>query len=164
MNCQRHLLIVIALMILTTTQVSARLVSIPTYQELFDKSDLVVIATPITKTNDTNEEGALPNIFQQNSDGGQSEVRAIGVETSLRVCVVVKGDKGVQKVVLHHYRVKSAKAMLNGPVLVYFDPSLPNPNSYLMFLRKEQDGRYAPTGGQTDPGMKAISRVPLELK
>jgi len=40
--------------------------------------------------------------------------------------------------------------MLNGPGLVSFDAG-PVPKSYLMFLVRESDGRFAPVAQQTDP-------------
>jgi len=46
-----------------TPRSTGRLISEPSYQELLDKSDLVIIATPITKTTDTKEVSFLPNIF-----------------------------------------------------------------------------------------------------
>jgi hypothetical protein len=46
---------------------------------------------------------------------------------------------------------------------VFFDPSDPSKrNSCLLFLVREPDGRFAPTGGQTDPGYKAINPLPLD--
>jgi hypothetical protein len=137
---------------------------VPSYQELLDKSDLVIIATPITKTTDTKEESFLPNIFNQEKDGTKSKVSAVGVETTFKVCAVLKGEKRSQQVVLHHYREASTASGFNGPELVFFDPSdINRRGSYLLFLIREPDGRYAPTGGQTDPGDKTISKVPLEL-
>jgi hypothetical protein len=53
---------------------------------------------------------------------------------------------------------------MNGPSLVSFDPSdMKQRSSYLLFLIREPDGRFAPTGGQTDPGFKAVTSMPMEL-
>jgi hypothetical protein len=137
--------------------------SIPTYQELLDRSDLAVIGTPTTSTTDTNEQSFLPNIFSQDKDGKQSKVGAIGVETAFKICVVLKGEKPSQQIVLHHYRLASAEVLVNGPMLVSFELDPTRRRSYLLFLVRERDGRYAPTSGQTDPGFKGISAVPFEL-
>ena len=81
-----------------------------------------------------------------------------------KVHAVLKGEKRSQQIVLHHYREASTELAMNGPFLVSFDPSDMNQrSSYLLFLIREPDGRYSPTGGQTDPGFKAVSRIPLEL-
>jgi hypothetical protein len=151
------------------------------YSELLDMSDLVVIARPITRTGDTKEQAFLPNI--QNGDG--TKVKVIGVETSFEVEVVLKGTRTVQEFVLHHYREPSPGSAFNGPELVFFDRSStvqesvlhnyrePSPraefngpqavatsaSTWLLFLVREKDGRYAPAGGQTDPGGMAIRRL-----
>ena len=53
---------------------------------------------------------------------------------------------------------------LDGPFLVRFDPSvISKRGSYVLFLVRKPDGRFAAIGGQTDPGMKAISPIPFEL-
>ena len=99
-----------------------------TYQERFDKSDLIVIAHPATKTTDTKERTFFPDIATVNPDRTKTKDPAIGVETVF--------DMG-------------------GPQTVSFN----HPDSgraVLLFLVKESDGRYAPYGGQTDPGITAI--------
>ena len=65
---------------------------------------------------------------------------------------------------LHHYREAQIGASeLDMPSLVFFDPSVISQRScYLLFLVREPDDRFAPTGGQTDPGYKAINRLPFE--
>ncbi|MGB7763140.1 MAG: hypothetical protein WBL61_25120 [Bryobacteraceae bacterium] len=142
---------------------TARIMEVLSYRQLLDRSDLVVIATPASKTADTKEESFLPNIFSQDNDGKKSRIRSIGVETSFEVCAVLKGDTTIRQFVLHHYREAVSKwAALSGPMLVSFDPSDTSKRSYLLFLIREADGRYAPAGGQTDPGYKAISALPLE--
>jgi hypothetical protein len=135
------------------------------YQEMLAKSDLVVIATPTSKTTDTKEQAFLPGIWLQDKDGRQSKDESIGVETVFAISAVLKGDKTVKQFTLHHYRCREAKCRLalDGPSLVFFDPSdMSKRSSYLLFLVREPDGRFAPIGGQTDPGDKAISRLPFE--
>jgi len=160
----RTLLLLLALLFCNLPHSYARLLVTFTYEELFAKSDLVVIATPMAKTADTREQSSLPNISTQHEDGTSSEVKSIGLETAFKVSVVLKGDKNIKRFVLHHYReAESSAVVLNGPILVSFDPSdAAHRFSFLLFLMREQDGRYAPAGGQTDPGYKSISRLPLD--
>jgi hypothetical protein len=142
----------------------ARITRVLSYQEMFAKSDLVVIANPINKTTDTKERAFLPGIFQQEKDGSQSKVESIGVETVFAVSVVLKGNATVKQFKLHHYREAQASKASNGPILVRFDPSdISKRSSYLLFLVREPDGRFASTDGQTDPGMKAISPIPFDV-
>jgi hypothetical protein len=77
---------------------------------------------------------------------------------------VLKGDKTTKQFTLHHYRKAQIRAPgLDEPSLVFFDPSdLSQRSAYLLFLVREPDGRFAPTGGQTDPGYKVINRLPFE--
>jgi hypothetical protein len=163
----RFVLAIIAVAILVCAAPNpseARLMTLLSYRQVLDESDLIVIATPKSKTTDTKEQAYLPNIFRQDEKGNQSEVKAIGVETVFEVAAVLKGDQAIKLFTLHHYReVQTAAGEMNGPLLVFFDPSDSSQlNSYLLFLVREPDGRYAPTGGQTDPGYKAISRLHLE--
>ena len=134
------------------------------YKELFEKSDLVVIATPKSKTTDTKEQAYLPNIMRQDGNGNKSRVDSIGVETVFAVGAVLKGDQTIRRFTLHHYReAETGAGEMNGPLLVFFDPSdTSNRSSYLLFLVREPDGRYAPTGGQTDASYKSINRLDFE--
>jgi len=152
-------LAVAALSLCITPAAYARLVQVVSYQELFEKSDLVVIATPLTKTADTDER----TYFQNTS------VAAIGVETIFGVSVVIKGDRATKEFTLHHYRVAPTPSapdglLLGGPGVVSFDPTDPQRRrNILLFLVKEPDGRYAPNGGQTDPDLQAITALETPL-
>lgn len=109
----------------------------------------------------------------QEKDGKQGSIKSIGVETVFVVSAVLKGDASLKRFTLHHYREgrsgdeSNGKVLveeLNGPNLVQFDPSdVSKRSSYLLFLVRERDGRFAPIGGQTDPGMKAISPIPFDF-
>jgi hypothetical protein len=152
------------LLLVIPTQTQAREILVLSYQEMLAKSDLVVIANPITETTDTKEEAFLPGIWLQEKDGKQSRIESIGVETVFTVSAVLKGDATLRQFTLHHYRKAQFSNTLNAPSLVRFDPSdISKRSSYLLFLVREPDGRFAPIGGQTDPGMKAISPIPFEL-
>src|SRR5882762_826121 len=143
-------------LLVSTDIVAARGVRIWSHQELFDKSDLVVIAT-LTATNDTQEHIDLP---------GFAGERVVGVETRFSVSAVLKGDKAASWVVLHHYRTADGTNIphvINGPSFVSFDPPK-NPifnavreappvwRTYILFLVRETDGRYEPVVGQAEPG------------
>src|SRR5207244_74439 len=111
--------------------VSARLLQDWTYQELFAKSDLVVIAKVLTATHDTNEQSTLLDIAPSEP--------VIGVTTEFEPLVVLKGQKQ-DRFVLHHYRRKSSEPVVNGPTLVTFNPD--DHRTYLLFLVREPDGRF----------------------
>ena len=69
----------------------------------------------------------------------------------------MKGEK-TNRFVLHHYRLaKTNELMINGPNFVGFDPA--QHNSFLLFLTKESDRRYAPVTGQTDPGLFSVLKL-----
>ncbi len=145
----------ICLLVLTTTFllgftgiVAARAVRIWPYQELLEKSDLVVLATP-TATNDTKEHIDHPGFVGEH---------VIGVETRFAVSAVLKSDKALRDFVFHHYRTTDGSNIPhvdNGPTFISFDPVVSptiTPRTFILFLIREADGRYAPVVGQTDPG------------
>jgi hypothetical protein len=136
--------------------IEARAIQALTYQELFDRSALVVVASPIKQTTDTQEQYVMPGLTLLSPDGTTvAGDKCIGVETAFRISAVLKGDATARELILHHYREVTPSS--NGPIFVRFDPSL---NSYLLFLVREPDGRYAPAGGQVDPGFNAITKLP----
>ena len=141
------LLLVTASLLVSTEVVVARVVRPWSYQELLEKSDLAVIATP-TVSNDTKEHIDLPGFDRQ---------RVIGVETRFAVSAVLKGDKALKDFVLHHYRPGPGDMRVpNGPTFVYFavseKPAAPR-RTYILFLQREVDSRFAPAVGQADPGL-----------
>jgi hypothetical protein len=137
----RSLQIILAtlLLLISSEIVEARAFRTQTYQELFNNSDLVVIASPVATT-DTKEHMIL---------AGEDD---IGVETMFMVSVVLKGNAALKDFILHHYRAGSLQVP-NGPSLISFDSI---DKQYLLFLTRESDGRYSPTFGQTDPGLCGI--------
>jgi hypothetical protein len=127
----------------------ARLMRAWTYQELFDQSDLVVVARPIS-IQDNLEQAVLANI--------KPDVFVVGVATEFEVSAVLKGEKDTKTVTLHHYRLaEPRRPMFNGPNLVSFDPK--QPTRFLLFLHCEPDGRYAPVSGQTDPALFSVLKL-----
>jgi len=125
----------------------ARLVASHTYEEMSKEADLVVIAVPVS-TRDTTERANLTNIAPR--------LPVIGVETTFEISALLKGElraapaEQKKTLVLHHYRMtRSDTPIINGPLLVSFDPKVRK--AYLMFLKRESDGRYQAFTGQTDP-------------
>jgi hypothetical protein len=141
------------LLALGVSNLEARIVVHWSVQNLFDKSDLVVVATP-TATGDTQEQIDLPGIAQLTPDNKNIGVPAVGVETKFRIAGVLKGNKNLKEVTLHHYRLKELAAGFNNPHLLFFNPE--DKAEFLLFLVREADGRYAPTSGQTDPALYSV--------
>jgi hypothetical protein len=138
----------------------ARLVRPWTYQEMFDKADLVVIAAWVS-TKDTDEHSTLQDV--------EPPVKVIGVTTEFETRLVLKGANNIKKLQLHHYRFQNENDALwaNRPSLVIIRAPVrakdgfeyPGGGTFLLFLTKEADGRYAPVTGQTDPA--ALSALHL---
>ena len=156
MKSLHPLILAVVALLVSTGIVGARGVRIWSHQELLKESDLTVIATPTSNNDDTKERIDLPGFDGQ---------RVIGVETRFAVSVVLKGDTALKNFVLHHYRpVPGGMIVPNGPTFVYFaisdKPSEPS-RTYLLFLHRETDGRYAPVVGQADPelGVRQLEGV-----
>ena len=148
--------LIIVLLIISTGIVAARAVRVWPYQELLEKSDLVVIATPTAVTNDPGGQIDLP---------GFSGLHVIGVETTFSVSAVLKGQKTVKDLVLHHYSypTNGGPFLPNSPFLLSFEPEAHSwaGRRYILFLTREPDGHYAPVVGQTDPG-EAVREIGVE--
>jgi hypothetical protein len=131
----------------TTCLAHARPFTLWSYQELYDKAGLVIIAKPIS-TQDTAENTTLPDI---------PDVHVVGLSTEFKISVVMKGDKSMKKVTLHHYRLADPKEeLINGPSLISFDPKQQPSTRFLLFLCLEGDRRYSPISRQTDPGISVL--------
>jgi hypothetical protein len=142
--------IIAVFLILTTLLVAqGRLMIGWSYQELYDRSDLVVIAKP-TLIQVTAETATLPDI--------RPDTHVIGLSTEFAISLVVKGDKSVKKLTLHHYRLADPEqGTKNGPHLAAFDPK--QHTRFLLFLHREADGRYSPVSGQTDPALSSVVKL-----
>ncbi len=104
-------LLATACLLVSSDIATARAVRPWSYQELLEASDVVAIATP-TASNDTMEHIDLPGFAGQ---------RVIGIETRFAVSAVLKGEKTLKDLVLHHYRPRPAGIMVpNGPSFIYF--------------------------------------------
>jgi hypothetical protein len=117
------------------------------YQQMFDKADLVVIATFVS-SKDTSEHAALRDLSPPS--------KVIGVVSDFETRLTLKGPKD-KRFELHHYRLDEVEYS-NGPSLIDIKPG--RETTFLLFLIKEKDGRYAPVTGQTDPA--ALSVLELE--
>jgi hypothetical protein len=154
----KPLLLALSLVLLCTA-VFARRHEAWSYDRLAKEADLIVIATPIS-TRDTAERTTLPGIERVDANKVRSAIPAIGVETTFTTLAVLKGYAKITKVVFHHLRETELKISFDGPELVTFDPK--EKKSFLLFLKRESDGRYAPLTGQTDPdgGVKDLGAYP----
>ncbi|MBP6750278.1 MAG: hypothetical protein KA144_11615 [Xanthomonadaceae bacterium] len=133
----------------------SRLIPTPDDQDLFDRADAVVIAVPRIGR-DTDERVVLPGI--------RPDVRVVGITTELEVKAWLKGAPREPKTALHHYRLdvdRAAQPLLNGPLLLEFHAA--EARTYLMYLVREPDGRYAPATGQTDPAGFSVLRLTRDL-
>jgi hypothetical protein len=118
------------------------------FQEMFDKSDLVVIGR-FAASKDTGERTNLP--------GYGTGLIVVGVVSDFESCIVLKGQKDTTKFQLHHYRYEKPAdefATSNMPELIKLQSGVHG--TFLMFLIKQPDGKYAPVTGQTDPASDSV--------
>jgi hypothetical protein len=134
------------LLLISIGIVGARPVQLLSYQELLDKSDLIVVAKPLS-TQEAPEQVVAPDFWPG---------PVVVLSTEFDVSIVVKGDKSLKRIVLRHYRFARPEDEdpIDGPWLVSFDPA--EKKSYVLFLKKEEDGRFSPINGQVDPGECAV--------
>ena len=147
-------------LVLLSTAVFARIHEHWPYDRLTKHADVIVIATPVS-VHDTAEKTTLPNIVRTDTNNVRSEIPAIGVETTFTILSVLKGDTGTNSLVFHHLREAEKPGVQdNSPGLVTFDPK--EKKRFLLFLKRESDGRYAPLTGQTDPdgGVRDLGTYP----
>ncbi|MGV3721600.1 MAG: hypothetical protein ACO1SX_11880 [Actinomycetota bacterium] len=143
----RFCLAALAVTVVYLLPAHARPVAFRNYDQLTREADLVVIASP-TATRDTPERRDLPGI--------SPAIPVIGVETTFQVAAMLKGEVNLgptdksKPLTLHHYRLPDNSVISpNGPSLVVFNPK--DRKQFLMFLKREADGRFSALSGQTDP-------------
>jgi hypothetical protein len=144
-------LLPVVVLVIATQALDARFVEPWTYQQMFEKADLVVIARPIN-TSDTAEHQMLPDYAPP--------LPVIGVTTEFETRLVLKGSKDVTLFKLHHFRYRAdadETAMSNTPELLKI--KVEKRTTFLLFLIKERDGRYAPVTGQTDPAISSVLKL-----
>jgi hypothetical protein len=129
-----------------------------TYEELKAEADLIVIATA-TETKDQ-DKTVFPNLVQADAEGKRIPVPAIGMDTRFKVLGVLKGDEKLKELAVYHLREAKAENVPNGPRVASFD--LKGQRRYLMFLKREADGRFVAVTGQVDSaiGVKDLGSYP----
>jgi len=135
-------------LLLLGTAAFARIHPYWSYGELTKEADLIVIATPVS-VRDTTERTTLPDIELIDTNKVHHLIAAIGVETTFSILSVLKGDTSTNTLLLHYLRESEKKPSRGNPGLVAFDPN--EKKRFLLFLKRESDGRYASVTGQTDP-------------
>ncbi|MEO7728172.1 MAG: hypothetical protein ABIS45_13025 [Burkholderiales bacterium] len=128
------------------TPAQARLFRTWSYQELIDRSDLVVIAQP-AESRYLDERFVLPDISRMPAKNGDARYVAGGLETKFTILTTLKGSK-LDSLVLHHYRNADGGPEINGPSFMEFEPKACD--KFLLFLKKRADGQYEGIAGQTD--------------
>ena len=127
-----------------------------TYQRMFDKADLVVVAD-WQGMKETNERSTLQDF--------DPAIKVIGVTTELKTKLVLKGAKDIKTVGLHHYRFQfqDDDLLTFAPQFIRIrgpekrgETSYPGGGQMLLFVKKESDGRYAPVTGQVYPAVTSV--------
>ena len=139
-GCNAGLLLVLVGTFLTAPA-SAHLMPSWSYQQMFDKADVVVIARD-AETRDTAERVNLPGV--------SPPLVMIGASAEFKSLLVLKGDQThLTTFTVHYYRLPDPPpAIVNGPLLPDFHSA--KGSAYLLFLKKEADGRYAPVTDSMD--------------
>ncbi len=137
----------------------ARPVWIPGYKEMTEKSDLVVIATPVARK-ELPGRTVMPGVQRDNKP-----IPAVQIETTFHIAVVLRGQvpAGQEQFTLLHLLDADPPpgGGANALELVDFQPN--SGNEYLLFLKRLGDGRYEAMNGQTDPAISVKRLVRPEL-
>jgi hypothetical protein len=126
------------------------------YQSRFDQADLIVIATVERETSDTAERTAFKKVGMDIHEKS-ADATLVGVETVFGIHATLRGKDPGGVITLHHYRMTLSSFALDPDGSVGFisfdkDPS----KAFLLLLKKESDGRYAPALGQINPKGDAV--------
>jgi hypothetical protein len=163
--------------LLSVSIASARKIENWPYERLFNKADIVVIATS-EKTTDNEIQWTEPIFDSQHF---------VGIDTTLHIQTVLKGS--ASKVIkVHHYKyARKSTRLEDGPRFISFFSSpvsidLESANStapelkeltsirisvhnkpeYLVFLKQRDDGNYEPISGQIDPTFSVRALLSVE--
>jgi hypothetical protein len=127
-----------------------------TYQQMFDKADLVAIAD-WDGTKETDERTILRDF--------DPAIKVVGVTTEFKAKLVLKGAKDIKSVELHHYRFQFQDddlwtfapqfIRIRGPE-VRGNTHYPGGGRLLLFLKRERHDRYAPVMGQVYPAVTSV--------
>jgi hypothetical protein len=151
MNRLISLALFVLLSQMTESRLHARQVWIPNLAQLFEHSELVLIADPVSTVDFLNDPS--------------SNEYYVAVLTTVRVIHVLKGKCPEKLIVLHHRATEKGRWVKNGRGLVSLDSR--GNRTYtempcaveLLFLRQRPDGRYQFTN-PTDPEY-AIKKVKI---
>ena len=154
--------LVIVLVIFCATNAKARPVANWDYQQKYAMADLIAIGTPI-QVDDTKEKVDLPGVSVGRLNKPSTGLPVIGVNTRFAIASIRKGKQSIKEITLHHYRLADPKdaSNANSVSLVSFTPKADH--FYLLFLKCEADGRYAPLD-QTDPEVNSVEPVAKDQK
>lgn len=113
-------------------------------KELIEKADLIVIATPIAKSQATGKSMIL--------EGVKPDMEVIEMKTNFEIKGTLKGKLKVKNFTLTHYYYKNPPKIYRGcPALRKYKTD-EFYREYLMFLKSgEENGIYTPMSGQKDP-------------
>lgn len=132
----------------TTFVADGRIINVRSYDELDKMSDIIVVAEPVS-TKDTDEKTILQHI--------SPDIPVVGLSAEFEIITVLKGDPGLKKLVVHHYRLANTNELISDdPTLASFNPK--ESTRYLLFLQREPDGRYAPFD-QIDPAWTSMLKL-----
>ena len=170
MKNYRYVGVIFAAVICLQVTAVARFVSewVSNPQEVFNRSDLVVVASPLSSTNC----GPATNTIMAGDEAMSPMWRTwwlavIPVNTAFETSAVLKGSLETNRLIVFHYswnpNAKDCPIVIHDALhLVSFTNHLAYPDggsaivyfrspSYLLFLKRQKDGRYMPTTGQIDP-------------
>jgi hypothetical protein len=157
---RRSVLAILFIFSAASMPAAARIRQVWSEQQIADKSDLIVIAKAV-EVRDTGIKTTVPNIRR-----GNDPVGAVEMETTFEVSAVLKGKIEKAPLVFSHLREEKPEVASRGAAeLVAFDPA--EKKTYLLFLKRDDDGRYSAVVGQTDPAdaVKEVGRAaPVEAK
>jgi hypothetical protein len=153
------LVVCLLLSVVVSERAHGRIRQVWTEQQIADKSDLIVMAK-VVEVRDTGVQTTIPNIAR-----GNVPIAAVEMEATFDVSAVLKGTHEKPTLVLVYLRQAKHEASRGEPELLGFEAG--DKREYLLFLKREADGRYSAVVGQTDPAdaVREVSRpTPSEPK
>ncbi len=141
------------LVLASGSSAAARAVRLWSPAELWEKADLVVIATARSTQDEKNQQ------FDHPKDNTW-----VAVETVFDAQASLKGSPKEKILTLGHYRYYNKQAgvtVRDGPAFVEFN--VQKKNLYLMFLKRGADGLYELLTGQYDPYQSFIMLQPYHV-
>ena len=128
-----------------------------TYKELFDRSDVVVIATAISTKNSTANLKIEPKQAKELTD----QIKT--VETKFRIAYTLKGKVNSEEIEFLHLNTIEKKDFVGvfgalGTFFVDFNSKHAKRHSYMLFMKKGKDGKYSPAWNSME-GSRAMIAV-----